>query len=79
MMVRKMIPSLRQPYKASQRMGHLVYWKWWLWGLVFTMLSRLVNHVLEPYISHFVIVYLDDICIYYETHEQQINHLRLVF
>jgi hypothetical protein len=31
--------------------------------------SRLMNHVLEPYINNFVIVYLDDICIYYETPE----------
>jgi len=38
-----------------------------------------VNHVLEPYINKFVIVYLDDICIYFETHEQHIEHLRLVF
>jgi hypothetical protein len=33
---------------------------------------------LEPYINIFVIVYLDDICIYSETHEQHIEHLRLV-
>jgi len=40
--------------------------------------SRLVNSVLEPYIYKFVIAYLDDICIYSETHEQNIEHLRLV-
>jgi len=40
--------------------------------------SRLMNHVLEPYINKFVIVYLDDICIYSETPEQHIEHLRLV-
>jgi len=41
--------------------------------------SRLMNHVLEPYINNFVIVYLDDICIYSKTHEEHIEHLRLVF
>ena len=37
-----------------------------------------MNHVLEPYINTFVIVYLYDICIYSGTHEQHIEHLRLV-
>jgi hypothetical protein len=41
-------------------------------------LSRLVNHLLEPYMDKFVIVYLYDMCIYSETHEQHIEHLRLV-
>jgi hypothetical protein len=40
--------------------------------------SRLMNHVLEPYINNFVIVYLDDICIYFDSPEQDIVHLRLV-
>jgi hypothetical protein len=40
--------------------------------------SRLINHVLEPYINKFVIVYLYDICIYSETTKQHIEHLRLV-
>jgi hypothetical protein len=39
--------------------------------------SRLINHVLEPYINKFVIVYLDDVCIFSETHEQHIEYLRL--
>ena len=34
--------------------------------------------MLEPYINKFAIVYLDDICICSETHEQHIAHLRLV-
>jgi hypothetical protein len=38
-----------------------------------------MNHVLEPYINKFVIVYLDAIFIYSETPEQHIEHLRLVF
>ena len=42
------------------------------------LFSRLVNRVLEPYIHKFVIVYLDDICIYSETREQHSEHLRLV-
>ena len=41
-------------------------------------LYRLMDHVLEPYINNLVIVYLDDICIYSETHEQHIELLRLV-
>jgi hypothetical protein len=37
-----------------------------------------MNHALELYINDFIIVYLDDICIYYETREQHIEQLRLV-
>ena len=40
--------------------------------------SRLMNNVLEPYVTTFVIAYLDDICIFSETHEQHIENLRLV-
>ena len=34
-----------------------------------------MNHVLEPYINAFVIVYLIDICMFYDSHEQHIDHL----
>jgi hypothetical protein len=37
-----------------------------------------MNHLLEPFINKFDIVSLDDICIYLETPEQHIVHLRLV-
>ena len=40
--------------------------------------SRFMIHVLEPYINYFVIVYLDYICICFETPKQHIEHLRLV-
>jgi len=40
--------------------------------------SRLVNHVLEPYIYTFIIVDLDYICIYSETRERHIERLRIV-
>ena len=40
--------------------------------------SRLMNHVLEPRINDFIIVYCDAICIYSDYPEQHINHLRLV-
>jgi hypothetical protein len=45
---------------------------------VHATLFQLVNHVLEPYINKFVIVYLDDIYIYSESPKQHIEHLRLV-
>jgi hypothetical protein len=40
--------------------------------------SRLLNHVLEPYINNFFIVYLEYICVYFDSYEQYIDHLRLV-
>jgi hypothetical protein len=40
--------------------------------------SRLMNHVLEPYINEIVIVYLDDLCIYSKTPKQHIEDLHLV-
>ncbi len=39
---------------------------------------RLMNHVLEPCSNNFFLVYLDDICVYSEAHEQHIEHLRLI-
>jgi hypothetical protein len=42
-----------------------------LWNAPATF-SRLMNHVLEPSINKFAIVYLDDVCIYSETPEQHI-------
>ena len=43
------------------------------------MLQRLMNHVMAPVLHKFVIVYLDDICIYSKTHEEHLVHLRTVF
>ena len=40
--------------------------------------SRLMNHVLEPYLNKFVLVYLDDICIYSSSLDEHLEHLRLV-
>jgi hypothetical protein len=37
-----------------------------------------MNHVLEPYLNNFVVVNLDAICIYLNSPEQYIDHLRLV-
>jgi hypothetical protein len=38
----------------------------------------LMTHVLDPFIHPFVIVYLDDICIYYESPEEHLDHIRQV-
>jgi hypothetical protein len=39
---------------------------------------RLMNDTLMPYLDQFVIVYLDDICIYSKTPEEHLDHLRKV-
>jgi len=38
--------------------------------------TRLITHVLDPYIHIFVIVYLDDICIYSNRPEEHLAQLR---
>jgi hypothetical protein len=43
-----------------------------------TTFTRLMTHVLEPYIHLFVIVYLDDISIYSNNPEEHLAHLRRV-
>ena len=40
--------------------------------------SRLMNHILEPYINKFVLVYLDDICVYSDSEEDHLRHLAIV-
>ena len=40
--------------------------------------SRLMTHALDPFIHLFVIVYLDDICIYSKAAEEHLDHLRKV-
>ncbi|GJZ04183.1 putative reverse transcriptase domain-containing protein [Tanacetum coccineum] len=38
----------------------------------------LMNRVCRPYLDKFVIVFIDDILIYYKTQEEHVEHLRLV-
>ncbi|GKE09833.1 putative reverse transcriptase domain-containing protein, partial [Tanacetum coccineum] len=38
----------------------------------------LINRVCRPYLDKFVIVFIDDILIYFKTQEEYVEHLRLV-
>jgi hypothetical protein len=38
--------------------------------------SRLMTHVLDPFIHQVVIVYFDDICIYSKSPEEHLDHIR---
>jgi hypothetical protein len=40
--------------------------------------TRLMTYVLDPFIHQFVIVYLDDICIYSKSLEEDLDHIRQV-
>jgi hypothetical protein len=37
--------------------------------------TRLMTHVMDPFIHQFVIVYLDDMCIYSNTPEEHLDHI----
>ena len=41
--------------------------------------QRLMNRVLAPVLHKFVIVYLDDICVFSSNPEEHLEHLRIVF
>jgi len=38
-----------------------------------------MNHILKKYLEDFVLVYLNDIIIYFKTWKGHLNHLRIVF
>ena len=40
--------------------------------------TRLMTHVMDPFINYFVVVYLDDICIHFKSAEEHFDHLRKV-
>jgi hypothetical protein len=41
--------------------------------------QTVINNVLRPFLDKFVVVYLDDITVYSNSHEEHIEHLRQVF
>jgi hypothetical protein len=40
--------------------------------------QRMMNDILRDLLHKFVIVYLDDVCVYSRTHEEHMEHMRLV-
>jgi hypothetical protein len=40
--------------------------------------QSVVNNIFRPYLGKFVVVYLDDICVFSKTEEEHIKHLKLV-
>ena len=40
--------------------------------------QSVVNNIFRPYLGKFVVVYLDDICVFSKTEEEHMKHLRLV-
>src|SRR5436305_14860480 len=46
---------------------------------VSTTFQTLMNSILRSYIDKFVLVYLDDILIYFNSDEEHLEHLKLVF
>lgn len=76
------------------RMNHSDKWKTALktkfglyeWLVMYLCLSNppinflcLINHVMNPFVGKFVVVYFDDIYIYNKTMHEHINHLRCAF
>lgn len=51
-----------------------------LFGLTnaLTTLMDLMNRVFQPFLDRFVIVFIDDILVYYKTMEEHEEHLRVV-
>jgi hypothetical protein len=39
---------------------------------------KMMNDILRDFLHKFVIIYLDDVCIYSRTHEEHMQHMRLV-
>jgi hypothetical protein len=41
--------------------------------------QTVINNILRPFLDKFVVVYLDDITVYSNSHEEHLEHLRQVF
>lgn len=75
----KLVDSDRPKSAFRTPMGH---YEWVTLSMGLTnapaVFQSVMNNIFRPYLGKFVVVYLDDICVYSKTEEEHVKHLKLV-